>query len=235
MIDQPTIRNRLLASLNSGDYKLLHSHLRRVELDRDFVIVAPHQPINDVYFIESGMVSVVAQKADGRSIEVGVYGRDGMGPLNVMLASDRTPHHHYMQIGGDGFRMSTANFLKAVDQSPSLRSIMLRFAHVFMTQTAQSALVNGSSVIEERLARWVLMCQDRLDSMEFPITHDFLSMMLGVRRSSVTDAIHQLESEQLIKATRGNIKILDRERLLRAAGASYGVPEAEYKRLIGPL
>ena len=79
------------------------------------------------------------------------------------------------------------------------------------------------------------MCQDRLDSMEFPITHDFLSMMLGVRRSSVTDAIHLLEGDLLIKATRGNIKILDRKRLLRAAGASYGVPEDEYRRLLGPL
>ena len=104
-----------------------------------------------------------------------------------------------------------------------------------MTQTAQSALVNGSSIIEERLARWILMCRDRLDSNEFPITHDFLSMMLGVRRSSVTDAIHLLEGANLIKATRGNILIVDRDRLERAAGASYGVPEAEYRRLIGPL
>jgi CRP-like cAMP-binding protein len=235
MIDQTTVRNRLLASLTSNDFALLAPYMTRMDLDRDYVLVAPSQPIEHIYFVESGMVSVVAQRADGRSIEVGVYGRDGLGPTNVMLASDRTPHHHYMQIGGDGFRMKTTDFMCAFDTSLSLRSIMLRFVHVFMTQTAQSALVNGSSVIEERLARWVLMCQDRLDSMEFPITHDFLSMMLGVRRSSVTDAIHLLEADNLIKATRGNIKILDRDRLLRAAGASYGVPEAEYVRLIGPL
>ena len=104
-----------------------------------------------------------------------------------------------------------------------------------MTQTAQSALVNGSSIVEERLARWILMCRDRLDADEFPITHDFLAMMLGVRRSSVTDAIHLLEGNLLIKATRGNIQILDRARLEHAAGASYGVPEAEYRRLIGPV
>jgi CRP-like cAMP-binding protein len=235
MIDQTTVRNRLLANLPANDFALLAPHLQRMDLDRDYVLVAPNQPIQDVYFVESGMVSVVAQRADGRSIEVGVYGRDGVGPTSVMLSSDRTPHHHYMQIGGAGFRLKTRDFLRALDKSSTLRSIMLRFVHVFMTQTAQSALVNGSSVVEERLARWVLMCQDRLDSMEFPITHDFLSMMLGVRRSSVTDAIHMLEADMLIKATRGNIRILDRDRLLRAAGASYGVPEAEYVRLLGPI
>jgi CRP-like cAMP-binding protein len=235
MIEQKDIRNRLLTGLSSADFSLLAPYLEPIELDRDFVLVTPNKPIEYVYFIESGMVSVVAEKADGRSIEVGVYGRDGMGATTVLLGSDRTPHHQYMQISGAGFRLATADFLRIVDQSPTLRNMMLRFVHVFMTQTAQSALVNGSSVIEERLARWVLMCHDRLDALEFPITHDFLSMMLGVRRSSVTDAIHLLEGEMLIKATRGNIRILDRERLERAAGASYGVPEAEYRRLIGPL
>jgi CRP-like cAMP-binding protein len=235
MLDHSTIRNRLLAYLAPQDFALLVPILELVELDRDFVLATPNKPIAHVYFIESGMVSVVAEKADGRSIEVGVYGRDGMGPTTVLLGSDRTPHHQYMQIGGSGFRVKTVDFLRIVDQSLTLRTMMLRFVHVFMTQTAQSALVNGSSVVEERLARWVLMCHDRLDAMEFPITHDFLSMMLGVRRSSVTDAIHLLEGELLIKATRGNIEILDRDRLERAAGASYGVPEAEFRRLIGPL
>ncbi len=235
MIDQAAVRNRLLAGLTPADFALLAPHLERLDLDRDFVLVIPNRPIDSVYFIESGMVSVVAEKTDGRSIEVGVYGREGMGATTVLLGSDRTPHHHYMQIGGDGFTLATVDFLRMVEQSATLRNLMLRFVHVFMTQTAQSALVNGSSVIEERLARWVLMCHDRLDALEFPITHDFLSMMLGVRRSSVTDAIHLLEGDGLIKATRGNIKILDRARLERAAAASYGVPEAEYRRLIGPF
>ena len=235
MLVQATVSNRLLSYLSPKDFALLAPSLELIDLDRDYVLVIPNKPIGHVFFIESGMVSVVAEKTDGRSIEVGVYGRDGMGATTVLLGSDRSPHHQYMQIAGTGFRLTTADFLKAVDQSASLRTMMLRYVHVFMTQTAQSALVNGSSIIEERLARWVLMCQDRLDSMEFPITHDFLSMMLGVRRSSVTDAIHLLEGDALIKATRGNIRILDRARLERAAGASYGVPEDEYRRLIGPL
>jgi CRP-like cAMP-binding protein len=235
MFEQATLNNRLLQRLTTEDFQLLSPHFEFMALDRDYVLSIPNQPIEFVYFIESGMVSVVAEKVDGRSIEVGVYGRDGMGPTTVLLGSDRTPHHQYMQIGGTGFKLTTSDFLAAVEHSRSLQNMMLRFVHVFMTQTAQSALVNGSSIIEERLARWVLMCHDRLDSLEFPITHDFLSMMLGVRRSSVTDAIHLLEGDMLIKATRGNIRILDRARLERAAGASYGVPEAEYQRLIGTL
>ena len=235
MADQSDVRNRLLASLPPNDFKIIAPVLEDIQLDRDFVLILPNIPIEHVYFIEKGMVSVVAEKADGRSIEVGVYGRDGFSGMPLLLGSDRTPHHHYMQIGGCGFRMEVADFESLVADSPTLRLILLRFVHVFMTQTAQSALVNGSSIIEERLARWILMCRDRLDSNEFPITHDFLSMMLGVRRSSVTDAIHLLEGANLIKATRGNILIVDRDRLERAAGASYGVPEAEYRRLIGPL
>jgi CRP-like cAMP-binding protein len=234
-VDQSDVRNRLLSGIPAHDFSIVAPYLEPVELDRDYVLILPGIPIEHVYFVEKGMVSVVAEKADGRSIEVGVYGRDGVSGTPLLLGSDRTPHHHYMQIGGSGFRMDRADFQNVIAQSPALHLIVLRFVHVFMTQTAQSALVNGSSIIEERLARWILMCRDRLDSNEFPITHDFLSMMLGVRRSSVTDAIHLLEGAHLIKATRGNIQILDRDRLERAAGASYGVPEAEYRRLIGPL
>jgi CRP-like cAMP-binding protein len=225
----------MLSCLPSSEYRSIAPYLEFIDLDRDYVLILPGITIEYVYFIEKGMVSVVAEKADGRSIEVGVYGRDGFSGMALLLGSDRTPHHHYMQIGGSGFRMEVADFQSIVADNPALRLVLLRFVHVFMTQTAQSALVNGSSIIEERLARWILMCRDRLDSNEFPITHDFLSMMLGVRRSSVTDAVHLLEGANLIKATRGNILIVDRDRLERAAGASYGVPEAEYRRLIGPL
>ena len=235
MIESNRVTNRLLAKLTATEFALLKPSLELIELPVDYVLVTPNKPIEFVYFIESGMVSVVAEKADGRSIEVGIYGRDGMGATCVLLGSDRTPHHHYMQIPGMGFKIKASTLLKNVGECPTLRDLVLRFIHVFMTQTAQSALVNGSSIVEERLARWILMCRDRLDADEFPITHDFLAMMLGVRRSSVTDAIHLLEGNLLIKATRGNIQILDRARLEHAAGASYGVPEAEYRRLIGPV
>jgi len=235
MLQQSTVSNRLLKKIAPSDFKALAPWLARVELGRDCILAEEYKPIEFVYFLESGVVSVVSKKGDGRSIEVGVYGREGMGPTSVLLGSNQTPHRHFMQIGGGGYRIPTSNFLRVTDQCRPVRELMLRFIHVFCMQAAQSALVNASSVIEERLARWVLMCHDRIDSDELPITHDFLSMMLGVRRSSVTDAIHSLEGDRLIKATRGNIRILDRAKLERAAGGSYGVPEREYVRLLGPM
>lgn len=235
MLEQSVIRNRLLSHLSVADFALLAPHLEPLELERDYVLALPNQSIEYAYFVESGIVSVVAEKRDGRSIEVGIYGREGFGGAPLLLASDQTPHHHFVQIEGVGYRLKSTDFLHIVEQSAAMRNLLLRFIHVFMTQTAQSALVNGSSVIEERLARWILMCQDRIDGDEFAITHDFLSMMLGVRRSSVTDAIHLLEGNQLIRAERGRVKVLNRRNLEYAAAASYGVPEAEYRRLIGPL
>lgn len=235
MLTQETCRNRLLKYLAPPDFDVLAPLLQPCPLERDFALILPDQPFDHVYFVESGMVSVVAERRDGRSIEVGVYGRDGFSGSSLLLGSEQTPHHHFMQIEGSGFRLSKADFMRLTDTCSGLRHLLLRFVHVFMTQSAQSALVNGSSVIEERLARWMLMCHDRVDGDDFAITHDFLSMMLGVRRSSVTSAIHLLESTQLIKAERGRIKILNRHNLEFAAAASYGVRETEYRRLIGPL
>lgn len=236
MLAQVDVRNRLLKSLSPSNFALLSPYLELLALERDHVLVEPDKRIEHVCFIESGMVSVVAERHDGRSIEVGVYGRDGMSGSAVLLDSDRTPHVHFMQIGGLGLRLDAEALLQIVEQNPTLKNRLLRFVHVFMIQTAQTALVNGSAIIEERLARWILMCHDRIDGDDFPITHEFLAMMLGVRRSSVTAAVHLLEGNKLIKAERGRIKVLDRGKLKFAAeGASYGVPEDEFRRLIGPL
>jgi CRP-like cAMP-binding protein len=224
----------LLSYLLPEDFRQIVPFLREANMERDFVLIMPNTPIKSVFFLEAGMVSVVAEKLDGRSLEIGVFGREGVSATPLLLGSDQTPHHHYMQIGGSGLEIDADDFRMVLRQAPNIKLMLLRFVHVFMTQTAQSALVNGSSIIEERLARWLLMCRDRLDADEFPITHDFLSMMLGVRRSSVTHAIHLLEGSHLIRASRGSIRILDRHRLERAAGASYGLPEREYRRLIGP-
>ncbi len=233
MLQQTAVRNHLLRRLSAADFAQLAPHLRLDTLGRDCTILMADQPVETMWFMESGMVSIVAEKRDGRSIEVGVYGREGLSGCSLLLGSDRTPHHHYMQIEGSGWRIAPSELLRLIDRSPALRNVLLLFVHVLMTQAAQSALVNGSSVIEERLACWLLMCHDRIDGDDFAITHDFLSMMLGVRRSSVTHAIHQLEGTHLIKANRGRVKILDRVNLEFLAGASYGVPEAEYRRLIG--
>ncbi len=216
-----------------ADFALLAPHLEPVDLPVTRSVVAANKPIEYAYFLDSGIVSVVASRADNQSIEVGIYGREGMGGFPLLLGSDQSPHEQYIQLAGAGHRIKTAPFLRAVQQSPNLNRLLLRFVHAFTTQTAQTALANGSSHIDERLARWLLMCHDRIDGDVLPLTHRFLSMMLGVRRPGVTDTLHILEGRRLIRAKRGEITILDRTRLERLAGASYGMPEAEYRRLIG--
>ena len=234
-IEQSSLCNRLLTILSTSDFALLQPHLEPLVLELNTVVVAASKPIEHAYFLESGIVSVVASRADAQVIEVGIYGREGMGGFPLLLGSDRSPHDQYMQLPGGGHKIKTAAFLAAVQESPTLNRLLLRYVHAFTTQTAQTTLANSGNNVDERLARWLLMCHDRIDGDVLPLTHKFLSMMLGVRRSGVTDTIHILEGRGLIRATRGQIIIRDRARLVRLAGAAYGLPEAEYKRLIGDL
>jgi CRP-like cAMP-binding protein len=134
-------------------------------------------------------------------------------------------------VPGSALRMDADALRQAIGQSPSLHQHLLRYIETFQVQVAYTALSHGSFTIEERLARWLLMCHDRLDGNDLPLVHEFLSMMLGVRRSGVTIAVQTLEGTGAIKATRGHIIIRDREMLEEAANGSYGVPEAEYRRL----
>jgi CRP-like cAMP-binding protein len=230
---QSSLANRLLKLLSAPDFALLAADLQPVELELNTVVVSASKPIEHAYFLESGIVSVVASRADTRVIEVGIYGREGMGGFPLLLGSDQSPHDQYMQLPGAGHRIRTAPFLAAVRQSEALNRLLLRYVHSFTTQTAQTALANSGNNIDERLARWLLMCHDRIDGDVLPLTHKFLSMMLGVRRAGVTDAIHILQGRGLIRATNGQIEIRQRAKLERLAGAAYGLPEAEYRRLIG--
>jgi hypothetical protein len=147
-------------------------------------------------------------------IEVGIIGREGMTGLSVVMGTDRSPHETFMQVGGDGQRMSSVNLCQAVGESPALHRHLLRYGHAFVVQTAQTVLANGRNKIEQRLARWLLMASDRLDGDEVPLTHEFLSVMHGVRRPGVTTT-------------------LDRKGLRKMTNGSYGAPEAEFKRLFG--
>jgi hypothetical protein len=171
----------------------------------------------------------------GQKLEIGIYGRDGFGPTSLPLGADQTPYQHLIQVEGSGFRISRRALLDAIEECPSLRKHLLHYCEFAAIQAGFTALSNSSGLIGERLARWLLMYHDRVDGDDLALTHDFLSVMLGVRRSSVTDAIHVLEGDLIIKATRANIRIRDRERLEQTAGDNYGPVEAAYERLIGPL
>ena len=226
------IRNLLLRALSPHDLGILQPHLELVALKRGDVLIQPHEPIEHVWFFETGIGSVVANTNDGRRIEVGIVGRDGMVGVAVLLGADRTPHESFVQVPGSAWRLRSDDLRLAIRQSPSLHQLLLRYVQAFQVQTAHTALSNGGYNIEERLARWLLMCHDRVDGDDLPLTHEFLSIMLGVRRSGVTLAIQILEGAKIIKAQRGLLTILNRAKLEEIAGDSYGLPEAEYARLM---
>jgi CRP-like cAMP-binding protein len=230
---QSSVRNRLLTQLQPEDFDLLQPHLEPVALNRGDVLITPNEPIRHVHFLEAGITSVIANTAGGKRIEIGLTGRDGLAGTPVLLGVDSTPHETFMQIAGSGLRIETEKLREAIRQSPSLHALLLRYVQAFTIQTSHTALSNGSHKIEERLARWLLMCHDRLDQNDLPLTHEFIALMLGVRRAGVTEALNILEDREIVRTERGNIVVVDRARLEETAGDSYGVPEAEYRRLIG--
>jgi CRP-like cAMP-binding protein len=224
--------NRILSRLSQEEFGLLRPNLEAVDLPVRKQLESRNKAIEQVYFIEHGFASVVAN-GTGRSIEVGIIGREGMTGLSVVMGTDRSPHETFMQVGGDGQRMSSAKLSQVMEKSPALHRHLLRYGHAFVVQTAQTALANGRSKIEERLARWLLMANDRLDGDEVPLTHEFLSVMLGVRRPGVTVALDMLEKEGLIQAKRRAVAIVDRTGLRKISNGAYGAAEAEFKRLFG--
>jgi CRP-like cAMP-binding protein len=229
----PSPRNLLLGSLSSSDRNLLRPHLEAVPLALRQDLEKADKRVDAVYFPESGFASVVAGHKTEAQVEVGLIGRDGMTGLTVALGNHRSPHSTYMQAAGHGQRISTGDLRKAMEESASLRDSLLKYAQVFMIQTAHTAIANARAKLDERLARWILMAHDRLDGASLPLTHEFLSLMLGVRRPGITVALGALETRKLIQAGRGAIVVLNRKGIERKAGIFYGTPEAEYRRLIG--
>lgn len=227
------LRNRLLLKLSDADFDYLRPHLERVAYKLHEKLIRPNVPIAYVYFPESGQISVIAGGHDSEPIEVGVIGREGMTDMVLNAGADRTPLTYLAQVSGEAWRIAAEDYAVALRERPAIQHIALRFQQWMIIQTSYAALSHGCYTIPERLARWLLMVHDRLDGDELPLVHQFLSLMLCVRRSGVTDALHILEGQKAIRATRGKIIIVDREILRGLAGGSYGVAEAEYERLLG--
>jgi CRP-like cAMP-binding protein len=232
---QESCNNRLLRALSPDDYSLLEPRLSQGILERGRVLISAGELITEAWFLESGLSSIIATSSETQGIEVGLAGREGIVGLPLLLDCDRTPHRIFMQVGGNGLRIAAEHLQDALDTSASLRKCLLRYVQVYSTQTTYTALSNTVHTVEERLARWLLMSHDRQDGDEIPLTHDFLALMLGVRRPTVTISLHSLEGLGFIRATRGLVTIRRRTELEEFAGGAYGTPEAEYERLIGPL
>lgn len=218
-----TNRNHILSSLSRSDFKLLEPHLESVDLPVRKQLERRGKPIVSAYFLDSGFASVVADGGK-RPIEIGIIGREGMTGIPIIMGSDRNIHEVYMQVAGHGHCVSATALRRAIGKSPSLHRSMLRFANAFFEQTARTAVANGRSKMEERLARWLLMAHDRADADELALTHEFVSMMLGAQRPGVTLAIQELERAGIVGCKRGRIFILDRAALEKLSNGTYVPP-----------
>ena len=225
-------RNRLLAALSPADLALLQPHLSDLAVVVWHEIERPNRRIGTVYFMEAGFASVVAVQPDEIQVEVGLIGYEGMTGTAVVLGGDRSPHSTYIQIAGEAQCIKADELRRAMKTSDSLRALLLKYVQAFLVQTSQSAIANARAHIDRRLARWILMAQDRTRDKTLPLTHEFLSLMLGVRRPGVTEALQSLNRQKLIENGRNKIVVLNRNGIEKLAGNSYGVPEKEYRRLI---
>lgn len=232
--DQASVRNLLLRTLSADDFGLIEPHLRREQFNFGQGLFEANTPLETVYFPESGTASIVMEQEGGELVEVGLYGFEGMSGGTVVLGAVQSPHRSMVQVGDmTALQLPSARLVELCDVSVTLRKLLLHYVHTLTMQIASTATSNAQFELPERLARWLLMCHDRVDSDQLRITHEFMATMLAVRRSSVTVTLHSLEATGAIRSTRGVVHVVNRLRLEEIAGPSYGKPESEYSRLIG--
>lgn len=225
-------QNRLLLSLPNDERSRFESRLETVDLEFRRSLAGPDEPPRHVYFVDRGMISLVKPMQDGAAVEVGLIGREGFVGINVLLGDATTTVEQMVQVPGIARRMGVAEFRAQIGQCPVLSSRLLLYAQALLTQIYQTAACNGRHNLQERLARWLLMTSDRIDSDAMPLRHELLSMMLGVRRPGITVALGIFRRAGLINGTHGKIEICDRPGLEAAACECYSVVRAEYRRLL---
>jgi CRP-like cAMP-binding protein len=233
MPDRDRRTNRLLSLLSDNDYERLRPHLSPVVFDYKKSLYEASRPIDHVYFPVEGVASLVLTTADGSSAEVGTIGSEGIVGLPICLGDRVAPSSVYVQVPGTALGMDARRFRGELDRSSSLNLIMLRYAHAFFNQVAQSAACAHLHRVEQRCCRWLLMTRDRMPSGDFLLTHEFLGMMLGVRRTTVTDVMGGLQKAGLIRYRRGHVSILDHEALRARACECYAISKLEFDRMLG--
>ena len=229
------IRNKPLALLPAADFEQVAPDLEFVALPQGTLLVKAGQPIEDIYFLTSGIGSVVVETPEGHRTEAGLFGFDGYVPTSAVADVEISPHDVGIQIGAEGYRMTFASFRRCMETNRNFSKVMVRSMEVFAVQLAYTVASNAVHDVTERLARWLLMCHDRMQGNELALTHEFLALMLAVRRPSVTTSLHVLEGNGFIKAERGNIIVRNRPALEEFAHDAYGKPEEAYRRLMKDL
>jgi CRP-like cAMP-binding protein len=228
-----SIRNRILAALPEKDYERLLLQLEPVELAHGEVLCEPNDPISHLYFINEGMASLVALTEEGQSIEVGVVGKEGVLGFQAIFGGDMMQHRALVQIPGAALRVKTGKVKDELNPPGILHNLLMRYNYAMLTQITQSVVCNRFHEVEERLARWLLICHDRAESDDLPLTQEFLSIMLGARRPGVNAAIGMLEKGELIHHSRGKVVVIDRQGLEKVSCECYRIAKKEFDRALG--
>lgn len=230
---QPPIQNKILAALPADEYERLREHLTPVSLELGKTLYEQDERIEYVYFVNTGVVSHVTHMEDGGSVEVGLVGSEGIIGLPVALGDRVSPNQAIVQIADGALRMEAAALRAELGRGGRLQSLLLLYALASHKQVSQTAACNRSHNIGDRLARWLLMCRERVEGDELYLTQEFIAQMLGTRRAGVSEAAILLQAAGLIRYSRGHITILDRERLKEFSCECYEIVRAEFERLLG--
>jgi CRP-like cAMP-binding protein len=231
-IGPPEKGNALLRALAADDMEAIRPALQPVALVKDHPIFLPGEPASHVWFPTNGMISIVALDDRGSAIEVVTVGHEGMSGLSVVLGSETMIYSSMVQVPGEGWRIETAAFRRLLDERPGIRAVMLRYVLAAMTQMGQNAACGQLHNVDARCARWLLLAHDDVEGDTFPLTQDYLAMMLGVTRPSVSEAASSLQKAGLIRYVRGQVTILDRPGLEAMSCECYRIVRGEFERLL---
>ncbi|MFN0023727.1 MAG: Crp/Fnr family transcriptional regulator [Parvularculaceae bacterium] len=233
LLDRRTVKNRILAALPVEEFAFISKHLVRDELSLGQPLHHAGDPIETVYFVESGFISALTMLSDGQPLEIGLIGNEGVAGVSVILGATHSYSEKMCQTAGGAYRLSTIAFKDALAHCPRLRDLLLRYVHVFHVQVAQTAACNAHHELGQRLARWLLGAHDRSGVAELSLTQDLIAVMLGVRRSTVSIAASTLQKAGVIRYQHGHITITDRVGLENAACECYEAVVSEYRSLFG--
>lgn len=230
---QPLDGNRLLRKLEARDGVSLQNAVKPYALETGATLYAAQAPLDYAYFPLSGIISAILVMRNGDSIEVGTVGKEGMQGVAGLNGVVLSPYQVIVQVAGEALRIAIDDLRTELDRNPSLRSVMDRYQAALLIERSQSVACNGLHRIDQRCCRWLLQTHERLESDVLPLTHDFLAVMLGVRRASITDVLRPLDEKGFIRAGRGKITILDRGGLEKASCECYRTIHEAYERLLG--
>ena len=225
--------NRLLAALPPAELDALRRHADFATLRHGHHVIVPDEPIRDVYFPLTCLLSMVTTMEDGSTVESGTIGREGMSGIPVILNAGQTTMPTFCQIPGETARVRAEHVREMYERSEEVRRIVNRYVHTVVVVGSQSSACNALHRVEARMCRWLLMSSDGVGSDEVNLTQEYLAAMLGVRRPGVTEVAGKLRAEGLIDYTRGSIRILDRAGMERLACECYARVKGEYERLFG--